>query len=568
MPLRVPAWMPILLAFAPAWTASAPAELPKLPKVDGKEIVAKVNGEPVTLDEFFYQIGTLHAGVEAPQARVRKQDPAALLDRLVNIKLITQEARNIGLDDLPEVASAVDSYRKDALKSVLFRQRLESVTPEPSRVEKLYRDAIHQVRIASVFVKKESDARELEAKVKATGDFAGPAAEWVAAGKAERGPDGQYLKAVDLVPAVQSVVATLAPGAIAPLIQVDKGYTLLRLEEVRDVESPEARRAAEAQALEQKQAEVRTEYAEALRQEYAKVNSAVLDGLDFEAKEPGMDKLLQDVRIVAEIKGGEPVTVKELAEAVRAKYFHGLERAIASKKVNPRVKGVLEDILTKRAVAREAKRLKLEESPAVRGMVREFEEGLLFDAFVRKAVDPSVRVTDEELKKYLAEHASEYTTPEMMRLEGLAYVKSEDAQSALRRLRQGTEVQWIRANTDGQVDPKKVPDLLEFPPGLVALPTLPDGLRSVLAGAGIGDLRLYEAPGGPFYVVRIREVVPPSTQPYEAVRDELAMQVFNAKRESSLAEWSKKLRAASEVEVYATADWLRKVFEPGSGAAR
>ena len=85
----------------------------ELPVVKGKKIVASVNGEPITLDELTREI----AGVKkesSPATTVDRQAELGVLQRLINTRLIVQEARTIGLDKLPENKMMVDAYAKEA----------------------------------------------------------------------------------------------------------------------------------------------------------------------------------------------------------------------------------------------------------------------------------------------------------------------------------------------------------------------------------------------------------------------------------------------------------------------
>ena len=74
-------------------SVAAHAEDAPLPTVDGRPVVAEVNGEPVMLDDLAAQIAAAHMGFAEPTAKVSRRDPSQLLDRLIGIRLILQEAR-------------------------------------------------------------------------------------------------------------------------------------------------------------------------------------------------------------------------------------------------------------------------------------------------------------------------------------------------------------------------------------------------------------------------------------------------------------------------------------------
>src|SRR4029453_6660783 len=107
-----------------------------------------------------------------------------------------------------------------------------------------------------------------------------------------------------------------------------------------------------------------------------------------------------DTRAVARIEGEDPVTVKELTEALQAKYYHGAERAVAKKKLNIRKKDVLDGLLAKRAILKEAKRLRIDRSPEYGTTVKEYEDGVLFGIFVERVIDPDIKLGDTEVRAY------------------------------------------------------------------------------------------------------------------------------------------------------------------------
>ena len=174
---------------------------------------------------------------------------------------------------------------------------------------------------------------------------------------------------------------------------------------------------------------------------------------------------------------------------------------------------------------------------------------MVFGAFVRKAVVPDVKITDDELRAYHSEHIAEYTTPEMMRIDGLAFGKRADAESAIEKLRKGTEFQWLSANAEGQAD-KNSKGLLRFEGKLLTTKDLPEGVQKAVSGGRSGDARLYADPKGYFYVLLLRDVLPAKPKPFEEARPEVTQKVFDQKLKKAMDDWTNKLRAASDIKIY------------------
>jgi parvulin-like peptidyl-prolyl isomerase len=223
-----------------------------------------------------------------------------LLGRLINAKLVLQEARNIGLDALPEVQNAQKAFEEDILRGMLYGYHVRNIrTPDKKEVEKRYREAVKEVKVISVLFDKEEDAKRVEAEVRAGGGFEGPAKNAIASGAAKGSVEGQYLKFSSLSPEAVKAVSPMKKGEVTPVIRAGKQFYLLKLEDIRFPKDNTARLQAEKDALQAKKAEALKAYAEGLQKQYVKVDRKLFDNLDFDAAEPGIEKLRGDEHVLA-----------------------------------------------------------------------------------------------------------------------------------------------------------------------------------------------------------------------------------------------------------------------------
>ena len=98
-------------------------------------------------------------------------------------------------------------------------------------------------------------------------------------------------------------------GQLSPVIRIPAGFVVMKVVDIRYPENPAARAEAQKRALDQQRGAAMAAHEQALRRNNAVVNTAVLKSIDYEAAKPGIDALLKDKRVVAEIKGAAPVTV-------------------------------------------------------------------------------------------------------------------------------------------------------------------------------------------------------------------------------------------------------------------
>jgi hypothetical protein len=430
-----------------------------------------------------------------------------------------------------------------------MERQIKDIKVDDKEVENLYKESIKEWKISSVMFEKEEAAKKIAEEIKAGKNFDELLKQPVAEEKAKRGEQGDYLRVKDINPEIVKVASKMKVGSISPIIPIKSGFVILRLEGVRYVEDPEAMRQARDEALKRKKVQALKDYGNALIKKYAKVKQDVLNSVNYEAKTPGFEALLKDKRPVAEIKGENPITVGELTQHLKMQFFHGVERAVETKKLDSIKASALEEMIYKRVFRREALRLGLDNTESYKEKVQKYEISLIFGSFVNKVIVPDIKLKEEEIKAYYNEHIKEYTFPEMMKLNSLAFSRREDAQGAIERLRKGTEFQWLAANAEGQVD-KNTKGLLTLEGKVIITKDLPEGVQKAIHGARAGDFRFYQGPDGHFYVLAIQDVIPSKPQPYEEARETIAKKVFNDKVKKAVEDYADKLRAVSDVKIY------------------
>jgi hypothetical protein len=525
----------------------------KLPVIDGKKAVATVNGEPISLEEFYRAIADSHAGRPRGE-KAGRIDFSDIMQRLINTRLIVLEAKNMGLDELPEVKDALDAYAKQALRELLLEDYVKDIAPDDDDIEQRYKSMVREWKLKSLRINKEADARQIEAQLKAGRDFdevLQKAVEW---GIGEADSQGQYVKSKDLTLPVAQLVPQMEVGSISPVLSIGKkGFVVFKLEGIRYPveEDLQARKIAWRQALNQKRVEAARQYYSDLKKKYVKLDETLFNGLDYESEKPGFEKLSTDKRVLARIKGEKPITVAEFTAAIEDKFYHGVKLAAENKRINSQKIDILESMLQKRLLLMEALKQGIDKTDEYRLRVRQQEISLIFNAFISKVVNPDIKLDLKDLKTYYAQNTEQYTSPQLLRIKSLVFGKRSDAVAAINKLKKGTDFNWLGSNAEGQVDPNAA-GILKFDGQLITLSSLPQKVQKAVSGAHAGDFRLYESPQDFFYVLYIYQVVPSKLQPFEAVRQEIYITVYKDKQKKSIEHWADQLREYYPVKIYRT----------------
>ncbi|HEX8960723.1 MAG TPA: hypothetical protein VF775_04050, partial [Geobacteraceae bacterium] len=136
-----------------------PMKVPLGSSLFAKIPVAIVNDDKISFGEYSDVVMSVHQALtEEKEGASSGKSLELLLNRLINIRLFVQEARNIELDQLPEVKEALDNGYKKILREVLYRRVAEKAKPDAKEVETAYKAAVKEVKLKPLEFAKEDDA--------------------------------------------------------------------------------------------------------------------------------------------------------------------------------------------------------------------------------------------------------------------------------------------------------------------------------------------------------------------------------------------------------------------------
>lgn len=524
------------------------SETGTLPVRNGRPVVATVNRDAISLDEFVAQLSPPVARARLQQGRGTTKE-LELLERLVTIKLLYHEAVTMGIADLPEIRKQVEVSSREILREVLFRRLVKDVRPDPAAIERRFREISREWKTTSVLFQNEAAAKRAKTEIDGGASFAGVAARAVAAKTAKADSDSTYHAQADYLPQIATAIAPLNIGQVSPVIRLQAGYVLVKVLDIRHPPNAQARAEARKNVLNERQLAALKAHDAALKKQYAAVNTTVLKSIDYEAAKPGVEVLLKDGRVVAAIKGAPPITVGDLTDYVRMQFFHGSDQARQRREMNSKKEEALDAMVARRLLNLEAARLGIDKTNEYRDRVNGYKESLVFDAFIQRVIAPGNKMKEEEVRRYYDAHRKEYSNPEMIRARSLAFTGRTAAEAALRKLRDGSDYRWLAANAEGQVDKNAADDLrLDGKP--VMIDSMPAAVQKALVGCKSGEFRLYQAAEGPVYLFAIDQVIQPGPKPYQDVREEIAAKLYKEKMTKSVIDYAGKLRAQSRVATY------------------
>jgi parvulin-like peptidyl-prolyl isomerase len=507
--------------------------------------VARVEDQTVTLQQFSEALSATHGAHDA-NAKAGKADFRPVLDRLIGARLIALEAHDMGLDDSPGLQKLMDEFAAKELRKAMLRKLLAEAAPDQARIDLYFREAVREWKVDSLLFTQEPAAKKFSQDLKQGKEFGALAVQAVAAKEAVR-DTGDYASASKMMPQVAAAARDLFAGQVSEPVQVQGGWAVFRVIDIRDPENAQARaEATERATSDAREAAMKETYPKLLAK-YARVDRKLLARLDFETKKPGFAALSKDERVLASIKGGKEIRVKDLTNEIAKGFFHGVEDAIRQKRINEQKDHAFENLLRGAVLGAEAVTQKIADTADYKSAVAEHREGLVFGEFVSKVVLPGLSdIKEDEGRAYYEAHKADFAVPAFYALDTLSFSTAKAAQSAAAKLRNGTDFKWLQDNAEGRISEDKG---FGQTTTTVSATSLPESLRKQMADARVGDVKAYESDGLQQVAV-IRRIVPPNVKPYLEVRAEIAKKLSAEKLNRALTDWVEKLRKAHSVEVY------------------
>jgi len=522
--------------------------------------VAMVNEEPITLQDFTTELAKMHSSM-ADSETPRSQSFNKLLDRLIAIKLVKQEALNIGFDQTPAFQKQVEEFALKTMVKQLLARQVANVQPDEAAVEELYQQMALEVKIRAYRVQEQTAAESFLKEVQEGGDFKVLADKMVADGKAQGAGEPEFAKLKDLIPNVAKAVFSMEIGTVSEVFKAQKDFIVFRLEDRRTYEDPQARLAAENRARQEAANRRQKEYLNELIDKYATFHEENLAALDFKnivSEDPDatrtevFSRMSNDQRPLVTLTNGKEVVTISVADIIgdlKDTMYHGSDRKIDANQLNNQKIAFIQDRLTSVTGKMEAENLKILISPAYLGAVANYKERLLFDTFMAKAVIPGLVVPEEDVRKYYYNHLEDYSSPMLLTMKSLVFTDQQSAQEAAAKLKAGTDFKWVSANMTGFAAADHE-GILNLGGSVLTETSLPDELQHMVAGAKPGDVIFYAGPDELFYTLVVETVFSPKAKPYEEARPEIGKIVYGQVIEAAFEEWVVKLKEAYETEVF------------------
>lgn len=222
-------------ALALAFTPAAAQE-----ETGADKLVATINGARVTLGDLAQANEALGQQLQQVPDQFR---PRILLDVLFERKLLADEAREAGVQDLAAFKARVANLTEEALRDVYIAEVMGKAITE-DEIAARYDEEIgklpktEEFRARHILVKTEDEAKEVAEEARGGADFAELAKSKSTGPSGPNGGDLGYFTADRMVPEFSEAAGKLEPGGISDPVKTQFGWHVIKLEDKRDKAPP------------------------------------------------------------------------------------------------------------------------------------------------------------------------------------------------------------------------------------------------------------------------------------------------------------------------------------------
>ncbi len=500
--------------------------------------VARVNGEAITGAEVIGEFTKLHGG----HAKFLGGDVEArkFLDKVIDRKLLMQEAYRLGLDQQEDIRKASDEFRDTKTLEYLLRTEIdEKAIPTKEEIREAWErntSALYELKIIEVPAREEAEAVYLQTLSGA--DFEGLARSCSIAPSRIYGGKLPLLGWGSLDPELEAVAFSLEPGDTAPPVKTPSGWDIARMEEIHPVERPDfdkAKMKIEG-ILKKRKLEVRKiEYSKYLFAKYHAATTEVvrwLASLRVEAEKAPESA-------VATWDGGKLAVVDFVSKEDLASLA-----MIPPSRAEEHVQQLLRQTINDALARREAKETRIENVPEIAAEVKRHREDLMEGVLYADYVLKGVSVTDDEARADFESHKAEWTTPERRRVAHILVKTKEEALKVRKRLDAGESFAELTRKESIDTQTKTIAGDL----GWITKKDVPPTFTAVLTLKASQLTDPVESKFG-WHIIKLTAIEPPKPMEFAEAKEQMKKSLLERKKTEKRAEWVAKLHAAAKIKI-------------------
>lgn len=503
-----------------------------------KNIVALVDGEPVTETDLNYALQVAHRREDLSSARALNY--TEYVQKLINDRLLVQEARRMGLEQDPGIRQAVQAFvLRESVVRLHNEEIMQRIVITEKDVENYYKENYEQFTLSIIALKSEAEAGDILEKLKKGEDFKELRQKYSVEESKEEKPEVTLPKR-SLSPQLSEAVSKLKPGEFSEVIKIRDRYLIARFIDRKKAPDEELQKYSEAitQNLKKtRQKELEGEYLKLYRERAPiKINKELLAEVRSDGGKEGQEKWSKDKRPLVEVYDSI-LTLGDFV-SMSVKYGEGKKREKTDEEI-------INNWISHKLLDHEALSRKYEVRTGLKHDVQTYENSLLQNAFIKNVVAPAIVIDEHTVKDYYLKHQKNYSKPAMYKLQHITVKTREEADKIYDNLKSGADFLWAAKTTNKDTEDPKAFEL-----GWISADKLPEALRGIMGKLKKGDISPVFETDSQFRIVRLQDKIGEGVEDFEDVKDAAANACYQEKFSELLNSYLIKLKEDTQIKVF------------------
>jgi parvulin-like peptidyl-prolyl isomerase len=497
-----------------------------------KSTLALVDGEPITRDDLGYSLQISHRREDL--STTKQFDISKYIQKLIDDRLIIQEARRMGLDNAPDIQEKIREYvLRESVVRLYNEEIVSKVSVTDEDVANYYKENYESLTLNIIEAGEETEAGEILRKLQSGEKFEKFALDYES--RPEK-PEGKELvvKIKTLRPAMREAASALKAGEISGIIKDQDKYYIIKLldrQAAPDEELESAKGSIKSTLKDRWIKELSEKYLLQLREKSAvKIDRELLASIKLDEGEKTREEWSKDKRPLVQANN-MTLTVGDFVALLPEKLVKSKEE-------------VLDNWLDFKLVDLDALGRKYDVKTDLKEVVQRYKNVLLKAAFTRSVINPSIKMTDKDAEDYYMSHQGEYVKPLKYKIQQITLNSREDAQEVLNSLTGGATFSWLAK--------AKSKDSFASAGGITEWKTkelLPDPVREIIDDFKQGDISPILQNNSEYLIVRLMEKSGREVEAFSNVKGSAYKAAYEEKFREIYDGYIDKLRKDARIEL-------------------
>ena len=405
----------------------------------GERVVAQIGDAEITVDQLRKFIDDLPEYAKTESTRV--EEAKNHLNTMINIELLTMEAKATDLDESPEFRARLEGVRRKKLVSIFQDRALEvEEEVEESKVRK-YAEQMgltRAIRLADIMVPSRENALAVLRELKKGVPFGQVAKKWSINKEtsAQGGDLGRYTTRENMVTPLQDKLFSLALGEISEPIKIGGRYSIFTVIADSTIElSPQRKLAIEMGLKKEEKQRAQSILVAELKEKYHLELDREGLALIVEKVRGGTSFALETERsiVLYRYDGGE-ITAQDLAEAGHALKGNALAQLSDSSQV---IAFAERHVVPNAMLVEAALRAGIDEEAETIEWLEDQAKQFLLRALRARVLRAKVTIAENELRQFYEAHAERYLQPEQIEVQEILVETKAEALRLMEQIQKG-----------------------------------------------------------------------------------------------------------------------------------